>query len=1441
MVVGNSLSNGDKHMSEEINRRPLARWIGVQNGVKKITAQATSLGISMFILLGLLTWSVWTHQAGHEENLPRSTQSAAISEALKLEESSKLVVPFVKNVGQISDTNVRYSASIHKGAVYVKNSGVVYALKSTVWNSGPESANKESAQLLLDQGGLNTSGVAKDRERGLDEHQPHSYMEAMTLRDAPHKSEKVMAFEVSFGDRSIAAKGRGEAGARVSDFRGVNDKNWGKNIPSHNSLSLGEMWNYVEVALKAHNRNVEQLFFVKPSGNVQDIALNFKGIDRINIANSGELVLSREDGHFTFTKPVAYQLKNGKKNEVEVAYTISPENRVGFKIGMYDRSEVLVIDPLLASTYLGGSNEERFAYEGFGGHIYTGDHSIARDASGNVYVLGETLSNNFPTTAGVYDGAYNDSSSYLKNDITISKFSPGLDTLLASTYLGGTSEDNASALVLDASGNVYITGFTRSMDFPVVNGNHDITFNGGPSDVFVSKLSGDLTQLLASTYLGGRKTDVSYSMTLDGAGHIYVAGDTQSDNFPIRAGGYQTTVSGNTDGFIAKFTTDLTTLSKVTLLGGSNDDYLRSVVRDISGDIYVVGSSASNNFPITGGVYDNSQNLKLDVVVSRLSGDLSTLIASTFLGHSYDDIGYALGVNSDGDILVSGITESASFPTTVGAFDRSHNGTYDIFVSKLGSSLTTLKASTFVGGADWDDVYALDVDTMNQVYIVGTSRSSDYPTTLDAYKRTLNGNSDGIIVKLSANLATVEASTYMGGTGHLDALVGFAFDSAGDLLTVGVTNSSDFPTTPGAYDSTQNGLRELVVFKITKDLLSDTSSNHMTVTTSLGASTASVIAGSSTQITVRVYDQFGNVLPSYNGDYSVTFSGPGASAYGNVPTCTDKGGVNRNFGTATTLTFVKGVASCTMKVYKSEVTAVDASISSTVRTNDNSAWNLDLTVGVGAFSPSGSLLNVTPSPSMVTTNTTLSLEGRDLYGNSVGSAADGKSVVFTITGANPQVIAGASAGSGLYTAIYVPVHSGYDTITATVDGSGAGSDGDGTRDGVFHLTVEALGLDHLEVRYENPPGTFNSSASFQASLSYTITIFARDALGNNVLSYDGWKNITLAGPNVSPYGAVSTCLDLWGIARNVGTGMTLNFTDGKATCSFVPKTREVISLDASDGAANSTSSALYDLDLNVSADTVSHLTATGSSTQIVGSSQAITIRAKDQYGNIQTGYNGDRFLTFSGVPPSYHGYAATVSDKVNADIAFGSPATVTFASGVATSNLVIYTRGVFSVDVTDGNTNSYASADYDLDVTVTSTGVLSQAQSTITSNSNPVGNCGVLVPIVTTRDIYGNQLESGGHTVVVTVSGVNAGAPTVVDNGNGSYFASYPPSNAGTDTITATINGVAVSQDTDGTSDGNYIQILTSESSNTATWLGGTSIFWHDGPNWQGGVVPTSC
>ena len=232
----------------------------------------------------------------------------------------------------------------------------------------------------------------------------------------------------------------------------------------------------------------------------------------------------------------------------------------------------------------------------------------------------------------------------------------------------------------------------------------------------------------------------------------------------------------------------------------------------------------------------------------------------------------------------------------------------------------------------------------------------------------------------------------MGGSGHLDAMVGFSFDSAGDIITVGATNSSDFPTTPGAYDSTQNGLRDLVVFKITKDLLSDTSSNHMTVTTSLGASSASIIAGSSTQITVRTFDQFGNVLPSYNGDYSVTFSGPGTSAYGNVPTCTDKGGVNRNFGTATTLSFVKGVASCTMKVYRAEVTAVDASISSTVRTNDDPAWNLDLNVSAGAFSPSGSLLNVTPSPSMVTTNTNLSLEGRDLYGNAVGAAADGKTV-----------------------------------------------------------------------------------------------------------------------------------------------------------------------------------------------------------------------------------------------------------------------------------------------------------------------------------------------------------------------------------------------------------------------------------------------------------------
>ncbi len=224
----------------------------------------------------------------------------------------------------------------------------------------------------------------------------------------------------------------------------------------------------------------------------------------------------------------------------------TPQSTYGFKVASYDRTKELIIDPLLASTYLGGSGKE---------HGY----SLALDTSGNVYVTGFTDSVDFPTTSGAYYNAFNGS-----YDVFVSKFDSGLTSLLASTYLGGSGGDGGYSLALDTSGNVYVTGYTYSSDFPATSGAYETSFKGGSVDVFVSKLDGGLTSLLSSTYLGGSDNDEGYSLTLDTSGHVYVAGQTHSSDFPTTSGAYDTSQNGGYDAFVSKLDGNLSASAATT-------------------------------------------------------------------------------------------------------------------------------------------------------------------------------------------------------------------------------------------------------------------------------------------------------------------------------------------------------------------------------------------------------------------------------------------------------------------------------------------------------------------------------------------------------------------------------------------------------------------------------------------------------------------------------------------------------------------------------------------------------------------------------------------------------------------------------------------------------------------------------------------------------------
>jgi hypothetical protein len=709
--------------------------------------------ISLVFLLGTFSWA--------REMNPGSEDVFQSMEKLRL--------PFIANTGQV-DGGVTFYARTFGGTVFLTKGGeIVYSL--------PELKKK-------DQGA-----------RGI------------VLR------------EELVGAMIHDIRGEGISPTKVSYFTGQDRSKWVSGIPTYSSVSLGEVYNGIELKLKAYGNNVEKLFFVQPGSDPVSITVRLSSAGSIKVNEAGELEAATELGVVRFTRPVAYQEIDGRRIEIPVSYKIKLETRnskletvYGFTVGAYDRSQTLVIDPLLASTYLGGGGSDSAS-------------SLSIDSSGNIYVAGVTNSENFPTTVGAYDTTYNAS------DVFISKLSADLSTLLASTYLGAGASDSASSITIDPSGNVYVTGYTYSSNFPTTTGAYDQKFNSTDyADIFISKLSPDLTTLLASTFLGGGENDSATALMTDAAGNVYVTGWTFSDNFPTTTGAFDQKYNSThrRDAFISKLSADLSTLLISTFLGGGGGEWTSSMTMDRTGNIYVTGWTASDNFPVTTGAYDQKFNSSgyTDAFISKFSPDLSALLASTFLGGGGGEWTTAIAIDQSGDVYVTGGTGSDNFPITPGAYDEVFNssGYPDAFISKLSSDLSILFASTYLGGGNIETTSSLAIDATGNIYVSGWTISDNFPITIGAYDVIFNssGYSDAFISKLNADLTSLLASTYLGGGGG-EWVAAMTIDTAGNVYVTGWTGSDNFPTTDSAYSIILRGDIDACISRLDGNLSADLS------------------------------------------------------------------------------------------------------------------------------------------------------------------------------------------------------------------------------------------------------------------------------------------------------------------------------------------------------------------------------------------------------------------------------------------------------------------------------------------------------------------------------------------------------------------------------------------------------------------------------------------
>jgi len=614
---------------------------------------------------------------------------------------------------------------------------------------------------------------------------------------------------------------------KTNYFLGNDPKQWRTEVPAFASVRYTGVYPGVDLIYHGRQSQLEFDFVAAAGADVSRITMEVTELRpnekkgemgdelRARIDSAGNLVLDAEDGRLVFHKPVAYQAKDSALGRayVDARYVIKGKHQVGFEVGAHDARKAVIIDPILSySTYLGGSQDDL-------------GNAITVDASGSAYVTGGTTSSNFPVTSGVVqttyggaDGGYQG----VNGDIFVTKLSPDGSSLVWSTYIGGSGDDNAYSIAVDGTG-VYLTGGTNSSDYPVTPGVY-MPSSGGLTDVFVTKLDPTGSNLLYSTHIGVSVEGIrGFGIAVDGGGSVYVAGNA-GPGFPTTPGAFQTSSIAFTSAFVMKLNPTATAADYSTFLSGGNSadvDYAESIAVDKNGSAYVTGYSGSSTFPVTAGAFQSSNAGTHDAFFTVLNSSGSALLYSTYLGGAGNDEGFRIAVDSAGMAYIAGMTASSNFPTSAGAFQTVYGGgASDAFIAKLDptkSGSASLIYATYLGGSGDDNLIAfpwgiLAVDSLGHAYVTGGTTSTNFPTVHPIQAQS-GGGYDAYVAKINPTGTGLIYSTYLGG-GADDIGRGIAVDGNGNAYVTGQTSSSDFSVTANPYQKVFQGSSDAFVSKL---------------------------------------------------------------------------------------------------------------------------------------------------------------------------------------------------------------------------------------------------------------------------------------------------------------------------------------------------------------------------------------------------------------------------------------------------------------------------------------------------------------------------------------------------------------------------------------------------------------------------------------------------
>jgi Leucine-rich repeat (LRR) protein len=610
------------------------------------------------------------------------------------------------------------------------------------------------------------------------------------------------------GKQHIPVHGEDKQTAYYNYFLGNDRSKWASNVPLYGAVRLEEV--YTGIAARAYFEDGQMRYdmIVAPNADASQIALEFDGADGVRVNSDGDLVLQTSVGEVVQGKLYAYQVRNGRRVQISCRFRASASQGISFALGEYDPALPLVIDPVVWSTFLNSSLSDEV-------------HDMTTDQQGNIIAVGRARGQNFPTTSGAYLNT-NPANAFYGY---ITRLSPN-GALITSTFIG--AQDNTAngqsacrAVALDGGGNIYVTGFTATANFPTVNA-VNTTYTTGADDAFICKFSSNLSTLMYSTYWGGNGGDFGQGIGVDAAGMIYVAGNTSSTNLPIPGVAFQSVNSGGTDFFVLKINPNAVAAAQVlysSYFGGSNTEIARCL-RVQNGKFYVSGNSGSPGISTANAFQPMALNSDgILFIINPLGGGTSDLEYSTYYNSWAAEEITSFLINADGTIWLVGSTGGGmSFPITIStAFQTDFSGTSG-FIGLINPAISgaggLLYSSYFGNNSTY--ITGIAKNPQGKIIIDGITNDQLFPTTPGAMNPRSKGGFDRFIAKFTPNpdnSLTLDYCTLFGGSSNERRPIeltcfnciknsAILFDGSGNAIIGGETNSSDFPVTSGVVQTT---------------------------------------------------------------------------------------------------------------------------------------------------------------------------------------------------------------------------------------------------------------------------------------------------------------------------------------------------------------------------------------------------------------------------------------------------------------------------------------------------------------------------------------------------------------------------------------------------------------------------------------------------------------